>query len=65
MGGSCEVGTCDICEVSGVMLSRQYYNYDIKCDCCSPNHFEIVHYCNTCTPKAPENTIVWIKPKEK
>lgn len=45
--GEIEVGRCDICgEVKP--LRRKYYHYDIKCDCHSPKHFEIVMHWLDC-----------------
>lgn len=55
--GEIEVGRCDICgEVKP--LRRKYYHYDIKCDCHSPKHFEIVMHCNNCEPRPPYQTKV-------
>jgi hypothetical protein len=62
--GEIEVGVCDICGQSSE-LSRKYYYYDIKCECHSPEHFEIVRHCSRCEPKPPEKTTVFIHPKEK
>jgi len=63
--GDIEESKCDICgEVSHV--SRKYYYYDIKCECCNgynDNHFEIVRYCIYCEPKPPQTVKAWIKPK--
>lgn len=53
-----EIGTCDVCGRENVQLARKYYNYDIKCACHSPNHFEIVFYCKNCEPKEPEETTI-------
>lgn len=53
-----EIGTCDVCGRENVPLARKYYNYDIKCACHSPNHFEIVFYCKNCEPKEPEETTI-------
>jgi len=59
-----EYGKCDICGNDNI-LSRKYYYYDIKCDCCNSkddNHFEIVKYCNKCKPKPPQKITVYIQP---
>lgn len=55
----CEVGICDICKEKGV-LNRKYYRYNIKCECHSPTHFEIVHHCDKCEPKEPDITKISI-----
>lgn len=51
-----EIGTCSICDIAKVAVTRKYYYYNIKCTCCnnldSP-HFEIVYHCATCIPKPP------------
>lgn len=48
-----EYGTCDICGKEGV-LNRKYYHYPIDCECCGgTTHFEIVRYCQNCTPVPP------------
>jgi len=62
MDGAVEIGWCDICNKPDVQLIRKYYNYDIKCECHSPNHFEIVWHCKDCKPTPPEKTTVCIKP---
>ena len=54
-----EVDKCNTCMITS-MVSRQYYNYDIHCDCCcGSQHFEIVRYCKKCDPSPPQ--IVTIK----
>lgn len=57
-----EIGICDICGEKRA-LQRKYYKYGIKCDCHSPEHFEIVSHCNTCIPNPPEKTTILLKPK--
>ena len=52
MGGDVEWGTCEYCEKEGP-LDRTYFRYDINCECCNNNHFEIVWHCYTCEPKDP------------
>jgi hypothetical protein len=61
MSGDVEFGQCELCGREAE-LKRRYYHYDIKCDCHSPNHFELVRHCADCTPKPPEKTTVTIKP---
>lgn len=63
--GDIESGNCDICKATDVQISRRYYHYDIKCDCCNgkeDNHFEIVRYCANCQPKPPRKATVHIQP---
>lgn len=57
MCGMIETGICSVCGISGP-IRRKYYNYDMKCECHSPNHFEIVYVCDTCEPVEPKNTII-------
>jgi len=53
MCGDAEFGRCDCCGKDAV-LNRKYFHYDIKCNCCGGNkHFELVRYCEKCTPRAP------------
>lgn len=61
--GHVEVGICLICNTVDVPLAREYYYYDVKCECCQPKdrHFEIVRYCAKCTPKPPQSIRVWMK----
>jgi len=59
-----EHGECDVCGKSSD-LSRMYYHYDIKCECHSPEHFEIVRHCSGCTPVPPAKTTITIKPREQ
>ena len=56
-----EYGPCDICK-HVKELSRKYYHYDIKCECHSPKHFELIRYCSDCTPKQPIKTTINITP---
>jgi len=49
----------DHCVICGslTIVRRKYYYYHIECDCCGgaskDRHFEIVRYCENCTPKPP------------
>ncbi len=61
MSGDVEVGKCDVCGKK-TQLNRKIYRYDIKCDCHSPHHFEIVRHCNDCIPKEPKTTKI-LNPK--
>ena len=58
-----EKGCCKIC-MKYKAVNRKYYYYDFKCDCHSPQHFEIVNHCDNCEPKAPDFTRVWATPTE-
>lgn len=63
--GDIESSKCDICKLENVMVSRKYYYYDIKCDCCNGkegNHFEIIRYCSNCIPNPPQKISVYIQP---
>ena len=65
--GDIEVGTCDVCSKEQVPVSRTYYEYDAKCECCNDamsNHFEIVWTCKDCEPKAPESIKLMMKPNK-
>jgi hypothetical protein len=53
--GDMEFGMCPYCKEEKP-LNRKYYRYDIKCECHSPQHFEIVWYCKDCTPIEPIET---------
>lgn len=55
MAGDVEFGKCDVCHEEKP-LQRKYYHYDVKCECCSPKHFEFVSHCADCTPLAPIET---------
>ena len=51
MCGEVEYGRCDCCG-KDALLQRQYFDYDIKCDCCvGDKHFEMVRHCSNCTPR--------------
>jgi len=60
MGGCIEFGKCEICNKE-TNLNRKYFRYDIKCECHSPNHFELVIHCNDCIPIEPKLTKIDIK----
>ena len=55
--GDVEYGKCEYCGTEAP-LSRKYYYYPIRCDCHSPQHFELVRYCKSCEPKEPSKTMV-------
>lgn len=52
-----EFGKCEICKEEK-NLQRTYFRYEIKCECHSPNHFELVIHCSDCIPKEPRTTQV-------
>jgi hypothetical protein len=54
-------GKCNMCG-KRAQLTRKYYHYDIKCECHSPKHFEIVWHCKNCTPKPPEKMTITMEP---
>ena len=55
MGGSIEHGFCECCGKVD-FLERTYFYYNIKCDCHSPQHFELTRHCKNCTPIEPKIT---------
>ena len=63
MSGEIEVGYCDICRKK-TQVQRKYYHYDIDCECCGGNHFEIVRYCKDCKPHPPKYISAIVIPKE-
>lgn len=48
-------GKCQICGKVG-QLQRTYFHYNIKCECHSPNHVELVDHCVDCTPVEKRTT---------
>ena len=61
--GDVEFGKCDCCGNED-FLQRKYFYYAIKCECHSPEHFEIVSHCKNCIPTWPKITNITIKPSE-
>lgn len=59
--GDAEQGTCSVCKKESNGISRKYFRYEVKCECCSPTHFEIVYHCTNCVPKEPILTNITIK----
>ena len=55
MSGSAEYGKCEICGVD-TFIERTYFRYNIKCECHSPYHFELVRHCSNCVPIEPRIT---------
>lgn len=60
MSGEIEFGNCEICG-NEAPLERTYFHYNIKCECHSPYHFELVRHCKNCIAKEPEVTTLTIK----
>ncbi len=60
MSDHTEVTQCDVCGIVGPVV-RTYFAYDLKCECHSPSHFEIVSHCKGCTPVEPKVTTATIK----
>jgi hypothetical protein len=60
MSGSVEYGKCEICGKE-TNLQRTYFNYKIKCECHSPNHFDLVRHCKDCKPQKPSETRVLLR----
>lgn len=58
--GDVEFGKCEVCGVDS-NLTRTYFRYDIKCECHSPQHFEVVRHCSSCTPEEPKTTNVELR----
>ena len=56
-------GTCQFCGVQEILFKTVFY-YGIKCECHSPEHFEIVWHCKYCTPEEPEETKIHVKTSE-
>lgn len=54
-----EYGTCDVCGREA-NLQRKYYHFNIKCECHSPKHFEMIKYCSDCVPLRPAETTIEI-----
>ena len=52
MRGDKELGKCGYCGYIGP-INRKYFYYGIKCECHSPEHFQIVWHCDNCEPKDP------------
>lgn len=55
MCGYIEFGICQICG-KPTNLERTYFEYGVKCDCHSPNYFELVIHCKDCAPVIPITT---------
>jgi hypothetical protein len=62
MSDSAEFGICPYCKKE-TQLERTYFRYDIKCECHSPTHFEIVWHCKDCKPIEPIETRITVRTK--
>jgi len=60
MSGSVEFGKCEVCG-KGTILQRTYWHYNIKCECHSPNHVEMIRHCKDCVPIEPKITKIDIR----
>ena len=54
-----EYGICDVCGREA-NLQRKYYYFNIKCECHSPKHSEMIKYCSDCVPLRPAETTIEI-----
>lgn len=63
MMGEIETGTCCNCGKENVPVSRKYRRYGFKCECHSPEHFDMVRVCKDCenSPKFPVYTKISAK----
>jgi len=58
-----EHGTCEVCGKKADLI-RKYFYYGIKCECHSPEHFELIRHCKNCQPETPKQTTISIEPKQ-
>jgi hypothetical protein len=56
-------GKCDVCGKEG-NLTRTYFRYPIKCECHSPQHFELIEHHKECKPKELTYTKVSFKTED-
>ena len=64
MSGCVEFGICQVCNNEGT-LNRAYFRYGIKCECHSPEHFQIVWHCDYCVPEDPGPGEIQFSNKQK
>lgn len=64
MCGEMEIGTCQCCGKQNVPLERTYFRYPIKCECCAPEHFDLIRHCKDCKPNEPRETRVVLKTED-
>lgn len=60
MSGCVEFGECEMCKKE-TYLERTYFRYNIKCECHSPYHFELIRHCKECVPVEPKETKIILK----
>lgn len=63
MSGEIEFDKCEVCGKE-TELQRTYFRYDVKCECHSPNHFELVRHCIDCVPEEPKYTKISVKTED-
>ena len=61
MRGEIELGKCGICGKEK-QLTRTYFRYpNMKCECHSPCHFDLIIHCRDCVPVRPRETKVLLR----
>lgn len=60
MSGAILFGTCELCGKE-TSLDVTYFEYNIKCECCSPQHFIRVEHCANCKPEIPKEVTIVTK----
>lgn len=60
MSGEIQVDYCEVCGELGPVQRTTFY-YGIKCECHSPEHFELVLHCKKCIPKEPLFTKITVR----
>ena len=63
MSGEIEFGKCEVCGEE-TSLVRTYFRYDVKCECHSQYHSEMVRHCAGCVPEEPAKTRIVVKTSE-
>lgn len=59
--GEIEFDKCQICG-QYAQIHRTYFRYpEIKCECHSPCHFDLVRHCDKCKPRIPEYTRIELR----
>lgn len=61
--GDAPWGPCKYCKKEGP-LRITYFDFPIKCNCCSPTHHERVEHCHKCEARMPNKTIVDINTRK-
>lgn len=67
MNGEIEYGKCEFCGKDAPLI-REYRHYEnIKCECHSPCHFDMIRFCKECGNKAapPTHTKIIIKRRDE